>query len=209
GFTLSELLVSLAVLGLIAGLTAPSVVNSVEISRQKAVLKEDIQAISQIIQEGYLDGTFASITNWSVLNTTDPIVQYFTSKLGGVVKQCARGTVTGSCNTYHDFRGPTSGLNDHSGRWVLSNGTTIALVQGVTNGGYISFTLNGKPEFNNGIGKQMAILCNIADVPLSVISITGQATSLPVLKSAQCGTGWAATYNATFYPRTNLYHLTD
>ena len=191
---------SLAVLGLIAGLTVPSVVNSIEISKQKAVLKEDIQAISQIIQEGYLDGTFASITDWSVLNTTDPIVQYFTSKLGGVVKQCARGTVTGSCNTYHGLGGPTSVVNDHSGRWVLSNGTTIALVGGYVNSGYIGFTLNGKPEFNNGVGKQMAILCNIADVPVSVISINGQATSLPVLKSGQCGPAWSATFSATVYP---------
>ncbi|MCX5921700.1 MAG: hypothetical protein NTW61_10395 [Candidatus Melainabacteria bacterium] len=179
----------------------PSVVNSIEISRQKAVLKEGIQAVSQIIQEGYLDGTFASITDWSMLNTTDPIVQYFTSKLGGVVKQCARGTVTGSCNTYHQFLGPTHGVNDHSARWVLSNGTTIALVQGYTNGGYIGFTLNSKPGFNNGVGKQMALICNIADVPLSFTSIPGgQATSLPVLKSAQCGPGWAETFNATFYP---------
>ena len=184
-------------MGLIAGLTVPSVVNSIEISRQKAVLKEDIQAISQIIQEGYLDGTFASITNWSVLNTTDPIVQYFTSKLGGVVKQCARGTVTGSCNTYHGLLGPTSGLNDHSGRWVLSNGTTIALVGEHVNGGYINFLLNAKPEFNNGIGKQMGIVCNIADVPwLYPFAVT----SMPILKSGQCGPGWAATYNATFYP---------
>ena len=176
----------------------PSVVNSVEISRQKAVLKEDIQAISQIIQEGYLDGTFASITDWSILNTTDPIVQYFTSKLGGVVKQCARGTVTGSCNTYHDFRGPTNVFNDHSGRWVLSNGTTIALTGGgFVNSGYIFILLNAKPEFNNGVGKQMGIVCNIADVPWTN---PWQATSLPVLKSAQCGPGWPATYNATFYP---------
>ena len=163
------------------------------------MLKEDIQAISQIVQEGYLDGTFAGISNWSILNTTDPIVQYFTSKLGGVVKQCPRGTVAPPCNTYHGFLGPTNVLNDHSGRWVLSNGTTIALAQGYINGGSIGFLLNSNPQFNNGIGKQMGILCNIADVPLLN---NGQVTSMPVIKSAQCGPGWAATYNATFYPLT-------
>jgi prepilin-type N-terminal cleavage/methylation domain-containing protein len=48
GFTLSELLVSLAVLGLIAGLTVPSIVFSVEKSRKKALLKETVQLLNDI-----------------------------------------------------------------------------------------------------------------------------------------------------------------
>jgi prepilin-type N-terminal cleavage/methylation domain-containing protein len=57
GFTLSELLVSLGVLGLIAGLTIPSIVNSVESSKKRAIFKEDIQILSQVftdmVQSGY------------------------------------------------------------------------------------------------------------------------------------------------------------
>jgi prepilin-type N-terminal cleavage/methylation domain-containing protein len=40
GFTLSELLVSLAVLGLIAGLTVPSIVASVEKSKKEPSSKK-------------------------------------------------------------------------------------------------------------------------------------------------------------------------
>jgi hypothetical protein len=172
-------------LGLIAGLTVPSVVNSVDISRQKAVLKEDIQAISQIIQEGYLDGTFAGISNWSVLNTTDPIVQYFTSKLGGIVRQCPRGTVAPPCNIMHGSSfGMNHPYNDHSARWVMSNGTTLALTgAGLVNANFILFTLNSKPQLNDG-GKQVPVVCNISD------SLYSPGTGTGSLKPAQCGPWW-------------------
>ena len=163
------------------------------------MLKEDIQAISQIIQEGYLDGTFAGISNWSILNTTDPIVQYFTSKLGGVVKQCARGTVAPPCNTHHYQSDPTSALNDHSGRWVMSNGTTLSLVgAGNVNQTYILWTINSKPQLNNGSGKQMAIVCNVSDSSHS--PLTGTRS----LKPAQCGPWWleSQSTNNDFYSLT-------
>ena len=46
---------SLAVLGLIAGLTIPSVVASVEKTKNKALQKETIQVISQIMQDGVMN----------------------------------------------------------------------------------------------------------------------------------------------------------
>jgi prepilin-type N-terminal cleavage/methylation domain-containing protein len=197
GFTLSELLVSLAVLGLIAGLTVPSVVNSVDISRQKAVLKEDIQAISQITQEGYLDGTFESITDWSVLNTTDPIVQYFTSKLGGVVRQCPRGTVAPPCNIRSGTEATSYVDVNHSGRWVMSNGTNITMIGGGhINASYLLFVLNSKPNLNDGVGKQMAVVCNISDSLYSPVTGNGS------LKPAQCGPWWLPTRSSIFYSLT-------
>jgi prepilin-type N-terminal cleavage/methylation domain-containing protein len=192
GFTLSELLVSLAVLGLIAGLTVPSIVNAVDVSKQKAVLKEDIQAISQIIQEGYMDGTFAGITDWSILNTTDPLVQYFTNKLGGVTQQCPRGTVAPPCNIRTDTEATSHVYVNHSGRWVLSNGTTLTMVGGgVVNATYILFIINSKPQLNDGIGKQMAVVCNISDSP----ALLGSS----LIKPAQCGPWWVPSYSSNTY----------
>ena len=158
------------------------------------MLKEDIQAISQIIQAGYLSGDFSAITDWSVLNTTDPIVQYFTSRLGGVTKQCPMGTVTPPCNIRHGSYSPSSVLTDHSGRWVISNGTTLSLVgAGHANANYILFTLNSKPQLNDGIGKQMAIVCNVSDSSYS--PVTGTRS----LKPAQCGPWWSESESPNDY----------
>ena len=49
GFTLAELLVSLAVLGLIAGLTVPSIVTSVEKSKRKAIFKESLSTLANVL----------------------------------------------------------------------------------------------------------------------------------------------------------------
>jgi prepilin-type N-terminal cleavage/methylation domain-containing protein len=56
GFTLSELLVSLGVLGLIAGLTIPTIVNAVETSKRKALFRETVQIVAQVVQQGVLSG---------------------------------------------------------------------------------------------------------------------------------------------------------
>jgi type II secretory pathway pseudopilin PulG len=192
--------VSLGILGLIAGLTVPSVINSVETSKQRAVLKEDIQAISQIVQEGYMNGDFAGITDWSILNTTDPIVQYFTNKLGGVTQQCPRGTVAPPCNIRNATNATSDTHVNHSGRWVMSNGTTLTLIGGgFVDASQILFVINSKPNLDGGVGKQMPVVCNIADTPLSLYWYT---TTVP-LKPAQCGPWWPPTsINSTYYSLT-------
>jgi prepilin-type N-terminal cleavage/methylation domain-containing protein len=196
GFTLSELLVSLAVLGLIAGLTVPSVINSVEKAKTKALQKETIQVISQIMQEGVMNGDFTAITNWNIVNTTDPLVQYFTNKFNA--KQCPRGTTTPPCDHNSLNAGVANVNNDHSGRWVLNNGVKISLFYHWTpqnNGTEITvlgFMIDTKPEGTNVPavvgGDQLMIGCNYSDTPLTWYACPG-------LKSAQCGAGEYFAYN--------------
>ncbi len=158
------------------------------------MLKEDIQAISQIIQAGYLSGDFSAITDWSVLNTTDPIVQYFTSRLGGVTKQCPMGTVTPPCNIRHATFAPTHTLSNHAARWVMMNGTTLSLSgAGNANQTYILWTINSKPQLNDGIGKQMAIVCNVSDSSYSPV------TGTRALNPAQCGPWWPESHSSNDY----------
>ena len=128
GFTLSELLVSLAVLGLIAGLTVPSIVASVDKSKNKAILKEDFQILSSIIQAGVLSGDFDSLTSWDIVNQNGPtsLTGYFNSKLNST-RQCLTGDFTSQGCSKND---PTSiwgqdFTNNHNGRWVLPNGSKL------------------------------------------------------------------------------------
>jgi len=67
-FTLSELLVSLSVLGLIAALTLPSIFNSVNSGRDKAVVKETINTLQVLLNQGQMEGMTRGSLGDYVLN---------------------------------------------------------------------------------------------------------------------------------------------
>ena len=197
GFTLSELLVSLAVLGLIAGLTVPSVINSVSRARNKALQKETVQVIASIIQDGMMNGDFTAITNWSIANTTDPIVQYFTRKLNAS-KQCPDGTLAAPCDHNWDNANHQYETND-SARWVLPNGVKIWFGIGILSptSTAIPVLIDSKPEGTNILGgrgntnpDQLAITCNILDTTQTIRGV--------MLKPRQCGPFESGNHAAQF-----------
>jgi prepilin-type N-terminal cleavage/methylation domain-containing protein len=84
GFTLSELLVSLSVLGLIAAFAIPSILAGVANNSKKALLKEAFNFISNGIREG---------VDMGQLRTTNDLT-YFQSKLNAT-KVCTNATAQG------------------------------------------------------------------------------------------------------------------
>ena len=116
-------MVSLAVLGLIAGLTVPSIVVSVQASQNRAKMREAFKVISDITQNAYLNGDFENITRWDAVTTTSgSIVDYITNKSGLVfTKQClASDNTSKGCNV------PNAAVaNNISARWILPNGVLI------------------------------------------------------------------------------------
>ncbi|MCX5920113.1 MAG: hypothetical protein NTW61_02130 [Candidatus Melainabacteria bacterium] len=169
-------------------------------------MKEAIQAISQIVNAGVLNGDFAGITDWTLDSPTDPLVKYFTDKLGGVSKQCVKGDTAGFCNTYHSIFGPTHFLTNHSGRWVLMNGITISLCgddgSGINlDGRHLVFIINSAPTTNAGLGKQTAVVWNISDTPVNASSFRPQTPS-NILNPGQCNTWWAKEPERSHYSPT-------
>ena len=201
GFTLSELLVSLAILGLIAGLTVPSIVVSVQKAQNKTLQKEAIQTIGAIIQDGVMNGDFSSITNWDIQSSSSPVITYFTSKLNAI--QCPKNTLTPPCdhNNTNTPANVSNATNNHSGRWVLPNGTKVwfygtntgAFAQGANSTGFL-IQIDSKPTGTNlkalG-GDQLMLACNISET-------TNLGTNYQPVKPGMCGpwdTNDAIVYN--------------
>jgi prepilin-type N-terminal cleavage/methylation domain-containing protein len=107
-FTLTELLVSMAVLGLIATLTLPHMFMSVDRAKKRAAFKEAYQALAQATHAAMMEG---------VVDTTK-IIPYFNAK-----KVCMVNSRSEGCSQIPD---------DVTGHWqageagvVLPSGVTI------------------------------------------------------------------------------------
>jgi prepilin-type N-terminal cleavage/methylation domain-containing protein len=176
GFTLSELLVSLGVLGLIAGLTVPSIINSIETTKNRANLKEALQVVSAIVQAGVLNGEFQALTSFDIANQNGEgsITNYFAKKLNA--KQCvnADGTkdiTSDGCNRGWANYPATGNYNNHYGRWILPSGAKIAMDQPIlVTQNFISFDIFAnayKKSYTHSGDKPdtISITCNLTESP--------------------------------------------
>lgn len=115
GFTLSELLISLAVIGLIAVLTIPTLLRSVSQQQDRARLKETIAATQQVLYQAQRTGRLTALPSQS------EVIALLRSDLN-YTKECSNGTADcTSSTTPHDY--PTIRVGATS--WILASGASI------------------------------------------------------------------------------------
>ena len=143
GFTLSELLVSLAVLGLIAGLTVPSVVANVQNSRRMTSGKSITQALASFLNGAYLNGELTDklgATGWRTVNSkNDPLVQFIATGMNAT-KVCDANEATFGCITKPDSNHPLSSFP----KLIFQDGSvlTIVAINNLTNTVTVSFDID-------------------------------------------------------------------
>lgn len=118
GFTLSEMLVSLSVLGLIAALTIPGLIMSFQESQRKTQGKELFRTVSTLLFEGYSKGELPTTGYGYVTTKTHPLMQYFASHLN-YQALCDGSETTGSCELNNDYYPGYAKI-------ILQNGSSIS-----------------------------------------------------------------------------------
>lgn len=113
GFTLAELLISLAILGVIATFTIPKILQSQQNSQKYAVFKEAIGAIAAVLNTGYMTGQFDPTTNG---------VTYFTSNLNAA-KICSTNSSAQGC--WNDALQGDPGVENGEAGVILHNGAVV------------------------------------------------------------------------------------
>jgi prepilin-type N-terminal cleavage/methylation domain-containing protein len=126
GFTLSELLIAIGVLGLIAAFTIPKVLVSTSQTVNSALLKETIHDVAIVAQESAL--------NEGINLDTASLSTYFKNKYN-VAKHCPSDAVAQGCisPSYSYDNGTTWNINEAA--VVLQNGVVVFFYAGWTAGG--------------------------------------------------------------------------
>lgn len=128
GFTLAELLISLAILGIIATFTIPKILSSTDTSAKKSVFRETIATMSQLVYDGWRSGELESA------NQAGAVSDYFMPRLNAV-KLCDTNAVAQNCWTNGNWSdGGLSGERTEAGV-VLHNG---AFLGGLKSNGSLS-----------------------------------------------------------------------
>jgi prepilin-type N-terminal cleavage/methylation domain-containing protein len=101
GFTLAELLVALAVLGVISTFTIPKVLNAQQDNKKYSILKETLATLSDVTYQGIIQGQIVKgATNW---NNTDYQVSHI-----NYTRYCADGLADGCWPAPDNFPGQTT-----------------------------------------------------------------------------------------------------
>ncbi len=151
GFTLAELLISLAILGVIATFTIPKVLNGSQNGQMTAVAKEAISAVSGAYQAYRLDNTVDANTSWADLTAYLNYIRVDTASF--VDGACSLPPSTASCSPVGiDCLKSSSGAIYRFQRNQSFNGT------GALNG--IEFRLDPDGTFNSEKSIQVYLYFN-------------------------------------------------
>jgi prepilin-type N-terminal cleavage/methylation domain-containing protein len=116
GFTLSELLVSLAVIGLIAAFAVPKIIGDTAKNQNKMQLKEGLTAIESIAMQGYADEEI-------VEGSPASMIAYVTSRIRNVARVCPNNARAQGCAgpnaSLHWGDGAVPGIRLNNGSLIL------------------------------------------------------------------------------------------
>lgn len=179
GFTLAELLLAIAILGVIAIFTIPKIITSQQTAQKMSLFQEALAALSTITYEGQI-----------TRDLTGTIYDTYVLSRVNAVKICSTDADTEGCWTQ-----ATPGGSAEQKGYVLSNGVTVAgLDTGSTSGsGYreaFFMDYNGTASPNTEGTDQIRLRacwgsgnCSAGQRPGTVVAEPGQATSITMYET--------------------------
>ena len=159
GFTLAEVLITLVIVGVVAAMTIPTLVNKTEERELKAALKKNASIINQVLDKYYLDNGIRLTSDivaetYGSTNFYGKLHKYFVSLKkhpnGGYVSASNFGNIY---KTYNGNEiGETWSFDD--GQVVLPDGAAVFFNNDST-GVFVSVDVNGFEKRPNRLGKDL------------------------------------------------------
>ncbi len=163
GFTLAEVLITLAIIGVVAALTVPTVIRNYQERQTVTALKKFYTEISQAYARAQVDNSTPDTWNWGTSGSAvnaDKIIDYLApylkiTKRCGVSGGCFSPTTYKSLNPSVDWWGPSSSGNGYA---------TAQLANGLA---FWTLTYANNCTQNLGNTKELSSICGTIGVDLN------------------------------------------
>ena len=126
GFTLAEVLITLGIIGVVAAMTMPTLINSTQGAQYKAAYKKALSAISQAVTLN------VALDEWSFADADTQnyqLVDLFKSRMN--VVRTETGTFAGVKTTTYQVSGDSNGLNTTGTGEDTAGNTTLFFNDGI------------------------------------------------------------------------------
>jgi type II secretory pathway pseudopilin PulG len=173
-FSLSELLVSLAVLGLISAFAVPKVIQVTNENSLRSTYRTTISALQKVVSNGMFNADFNELANFNVANQTDGLSTYFTNQFNAT--PCEAGNTTNVNCQMQWGAGATapSLVTGSSARWILPSGARVWIPQALGADGLLRFRIDARlegPSSNDStlgdLPDLLELTCNLNDATIA------------------------------------------
>ena len=174
GFTMAEVLITIGIIGLVAALTLPALINNNRNKALEAAFKKNYSAISQALNMYYAQNGERLMPEYVNRHELKPILMKYMNVLhdcgwgaedrqDALSKTCIPTNYTDTSKNskvYKNFNGtnPMQLVQFDDGQFILNDGSLILLENGSPGGSlYISVDVNGYLKNPNRLGQDLFI----------------------------------------------------
>ena len=175
-FTLTEILVSLALLGLIVAFAIPKVLQAANEATLRTSYKTTVETVQKIVSNGMINGDFKGLSDFDVATSTSGLTAYVGRQINGTA--CEDGNATNpNCQmlwgTGAAVPTPVTGT---SARWILPSGARLWIPEALGADGLLRFRIDARIDgesTNDSTSPDLADLleltCNLNDATVTFL----------------------------------------
>jgi prepilin-type N-terminal cleavage/methylation domain-containing protein len=176
GFTLTEILVSLSVLGIIVAFAVAKILHATNEASMRTSYKTTVETVQKIVSNGMLNADFNELTDFDVATSTSGLTTYLGSQMNGIPCE-SDNTTNPHCQmvwgTGTTAPTPVTGI---SARWVLPSGVRVWIPTALGVDGLLRFRIDARIDGEStndssspDLPDLLELTCNINDTTVTFL----------------------------------------
>ena len=175
-FTLTEILVSLALLGLIVAFAIPKVKHATNEASMRTSYKTTVETVQKIVSNGMINGDFKGLSDFDVATSTSGLTTYLGSQMNGIPCESDNTTNPHCQMVWGSGTTASTPVTGTSARWVLPSGVRVWIPTALGVDGLLRFRIDARPDgesTNDSASPDLADLleltCNLNDATVTFL----------------------------------------